>query len=91
MSNSFKLACGISLWLSATICSAAEIHVIEQASKPEISGKELDWIYGDYLMKNDQISLTIAAGDRPELPVRFSVVSVLWQCRSNQQFVSRHS
>ena len=41
--------------------SAAEIRVIEPGSEPVISGKELDWIYGDYLMKNDQISLIIAA------------------------------
>jgi hypothetical protein len=48
------------LALSATV-SAAEIRVIEPDYDPRISGKEVDWIYGDYLMKNDQISLTIAA------------------------------
>jgi hypothetical protein len=39
----------------------AEVHVIEPGDEPIVSGKELDWIYGDYLMKNDHISLVIAA------------------------------
>ncbi|MGZ0173813.1 MAG: hypothetical protein ACKVHE_30235 [Planctomycetales bacterium] len=47
MSNLSDLACVIYLTLSATVCSAAEIHVIEQDSKPVISGKEVDWIYGN--------------------------------------------
>lgn len=61
MSKLFDLAFVVSLVLSSTICPAAEIHVIGPDSKPVISGKEIDWIYGDYLMKNDQISLSIAA------------------------------
>jgi hypothetical protein len=48
------------LGLSAKL-SAAELGVIAPACEPAISGKEVDWIYGDYLMKNDQISLVIAA------------------------------
>lgn len=35
--------------------------MIERGAEPEISGKERDWIYGDYLMKNDRISLVVAA------------------------------
>ena len=46
--------------LSAAV-PAAEIRVIAPGDDPRIAGKEVDWIYGDYLMKNDQISLTIAA------------------------------
>lgn len=40
--------------------NAAELAVIAPGSEPVIAGKELDWIYGDYLLKNDQISLVIA-------------------------------
>ena len=40
---------------------AAELSVITPDSEPRIFGKECDWIYGDYLMANDQISLVIAA------------------------------
>ena len=40
---------------------AAEVRMIYPELEPEIGGKEVDWIYGDYLMKNDLISLTIAA------------------------------
>ena len=50
----------LTLGLPASI-SAAEIRVIESGHEPAISGKELDWIYGDYLLKNDQLSLVIAA------------------------------
>lgn len=61
MPESCSLTLAILLTLSAPLCSAAEILVIEAKSKPEISGKEVDWIFGDFLMKNDEISLTIAA------------------------------
>ena len=54
------LAALLSLALSAVL-SAAEVRVIEPGHEPIISGKELDWIYGDYLMKNDHLSLVIAA------------------------------
>ncbi|MDM4014114.1 CehA/McbA family metallohydrolase [Roseiconus lacunae] len=40
---------------------AADIRVIYPEFEPKIEGKEVDWIYGDYLMTNDKISLTIAA------------------------------
>jgi hypothetical protein len=50
----------IFLWLPLSL-SSAELRVIEPGSEPSISGKECDWIYGDYLMSNDQISLLIAA------------------------------
>ncbi|MDV6030047.1 MAG: hypothetical protein F9B45_08050 [Phycisphaera sp. RhM] len=49
------------LWLSAAFVTGAEIRVIYPELEPDIDGKEVDWIYGDYLMKNDQISVTIAA------------------------------
>jgi len=45
----------------SAIVSAGEIRVIESGREPIISGKELDWIYGDYLMRNDLVSLIIAA------------------------------
>ena len=61
MSNAFSLTLATLLTLSSMPCSAAEIRIIESDSKPEISGKEVDWIFGDFLMKNDEISLTIAA------------------------------
>lgn len=43
------------------ILAAAEIRIIEPGHEPIISGKELDWIYGDYLMTNDHLSVVIAA------------------------------
>ena len=61
MSKAFSLALATLLALPAMNCSAAEICIIESGTKPEISGKEVDWIFGDFLMKNDKISLTIAA------------------------------
>ena len=42
-------------------CKAAEIRVIEKQTEPAFGGKEVDWIYGDFLMSNDQISLVIGA------------------------------
>lgn len=39
----------------------ADVQVIYPESEPSIAGKEVDWIYGDYVMKNDQITLIIAA------------------------------
>jgi hypothetical protein len=58
---SICLAVCLAIPLSAAKTSAAEICVIEPGSEPSISGKEVDWIYGDQLMMNDQISLVIAA------------------------------
>ena len=46
---------------AATVAEAAEVRVIYPDSEPEIGGKEVDWIYGDYLMRNDQLTITIAA------------------------------
>ncbi|TWU00854.1 CehA/McbA family metallohydrolase [Stieleria varia] len=40
---------------------AAEVSEITPDSHPHLGGKEVDWIYGDYTMHNDLISLTIAA------------------------------
>lgn len=40
---------------------AGEIRIIEPGTEPVISGKELDWIYGDTLMRNEKISVIIAA------------------------------
>ena len=56
-----QLAVGLSFGLSATQATADEVRVIAPGSEPIISGKEVDWIYGDYLLKNEHISLTIAA------------------------------
>ncbi|PNY38096.1 hypothetical protein C2E31_03515 [Rhodopirellula baltica] len=50
-----------SLLLMSTSVSAVDVRVIYPEFEPTIEGKEVDWIYGDYLMSNDQISLTIAA------------------------------
>ena len=44
-----------------TMVSAGEVRIIEQGGEPNISGKELDWIYGDYLMRNELVSLIVAA------------------------------
>lgn len=60
MAKTLFLVCAV-LFLRPLAASAAEIRVIDQKSEPAISGKECDWIYGDYLMTNDQISLVIAA------------------------------
>lgn len=60
MSKARLFACALFFGLPLTL-SAAEISVIERGAEPEISGKERDWIYGDYLMKNDRISLVVAA------------------------------
>ncbi|MFU7557968.1 CehA/McbA family metallohydrolase [Roseiconus sp. JC912] len=51
--------CG--LVLSAASAHAADVRVIYPEFEPQIAGKEVDWIYGDYLMSNDHLSLTIAA------------------------------
>ena len=59
-SRNLCISFALSLALSATL-PAAEVRVIERDSEPEISGKEVYWIYGDYLMKNDHLSLIIAA------------------------------
>jgi hypothetical protein len=40
---------------------AAEVRLIYPEMEPSLDGKEVDWIYGDYLMENDQISLVIGA------------------------------
>lgn len=60
MSKAIHFAFAILLVLPFAV-SAAEICVIEPGSEPVFSGKERDWIYGDYLMTNDQVSLVIAA------------------------------
>lgn len=41
--------------------TVAETRLITPDAEPAIEGKEVDWIYGDYLLKNDQIALTIAS------------------------------
>lgn len=60
MLKSTLASCAICLAFFATMTIAAEIQVITPETKPAILGKEVDWIFGDYLMKNDVISLTIA-------------------------------
>ncbi|WP_404306492.1 CehA/McbA family metallohydrolase [Neorhodopirellula lusitana] len=61
MKSPFSLALILYLALSATTCSSTEVRIIDAKSVPTIAGKETDWIYGDYLMKNDHISVIIAA------------------------------
>ena len=56
-----QLVIGLSLGVSATQATTDELHVIAPGSDPAIYGKEVDWIYGDYLLKNEHVSLTIAA------------------------------
>lgn len=58
--TSHGIAVLLSLGLGFTL-SAAEIRVIEPGREPAMEGKELDWIYGDYLIENDQVALVIAA------------------------------
>ena len=49
-------------WLLCVCQSpAAEVRLIYPELEPSISGKEVDWIYGDYLMQNDRITAIIAA------------------------------
>ena len=49
-------------WVFLTaVLTAADVQEIQPGREPTLSGKELDWIYGDYLMTNDQISIVIAA------------------------------
>lgn len=55
-----RFICIALLFALPTYADSAEIRVIGEGSEPEISGKEVDWIYGDYLMQNDQISVVIA-------------------------------
>jgi len=47
--------------LPAVAVNASEVRVIYPGQEPTMEGKEVDWIYGDYLMSNDVISLIIAA------------------------------
>lgn len=59
------LLTGMSLTFAQTQAGAQtginEVYAITSGAEPKISGKEVDWIYGDYLLKNELISLTIAA------------------------------
>lgn len=50
----------MSFWTFKT-CLSAEISVIYAEHSPEFSGKEVDWIYGDYVISNDQLTAVIAA------------------------------
>lgn len=60
MTRALLLAYAVFLALPVGL-SAAEISVIGPESEPAIFGKERDWIYGDYLMTNGQVSAVIAA------------------------------
>lgn len=51
----------VALFFSSLTADAAEVRLIYPEFEPDLKGKEVDWIYGDYLMKNDQISVVIAA------------------------------
>lgn len=51
---------------------AADITVIYPGFEPEIGGKEVDWIYGDFLFRNDLITAVIAA----PLPTRDANLTV---------------
>ncbi|MDA9779173.1 CehA/McbA family metallohydrolase [Rubripirellula sp.] len=39
----------------------AEISIIKPGQSVELDGKEVDWIYGDYLLRNNTLSVVIAA------------------------------
>ncbi len=58
--------------LAAAPLQAAEVVEIAPGVKPKIDGKEVDWIYGDTLLKNEEISLVIAA----PLPTRDANLTV---------------
>ena len=49
------------LFIKLDTASAADVRVIYPEFAPKIAGKEVDWIYGDYLLSNDQITTVIAA------------------------------
>ncbi len=51
----------LSLAIIASPSFGAEARLIQLDSPPNIAGKEIDWIYGDYLLSNDQLSLVVAA------------------------------
>lgn len=58
------LSCAMLAWivpLGLSLTWSAEVRLIYPELEPELEGKEVDWIYGDYLMRNDQVSLVIAA------------------------------
>ena len=65
MNHYRTIFCRLTVFVAFCVVSssldAADVRVIYPGFDPEISGKEVDWIYGDYLMKNDQITVVIAA------------------------------
>ncbi|XZE55004.1 CehA/McbA family metallohydrolase [Planctomycetaceae bacterium SH139] len=40
---------------------AADVMLIYPGVEPTIDGKEVDWIFGDWLMQNEKVSLVVAA------------------------------
>ena len=46
---------------AAPALRGAEVKVIYPEFAPEIDGKEVDWIYGDYVMTNESITVVVAA------------------------------
>lgn len=70
----------------------ADLKVIDESNSPAMQGKELDWIYGDYWLQNDQISLVIAnpvPGRDANLTIRrvgAAILDLSLQGPSNDQF-----
>ena len=54
------LAALVLLVISA-ILSASEFRTIQQKHEPKTSGKDPNWIHGDYLMQNNQVSVITSA------------------------------
>ena len=65
MKSSLRAVCpGIVLttaFLGMPVLPAGEVRMLRPGEESPITGKEIDWIYGDYLLRNDRISLIIAA------------------------------
>ncbi len=47
--------------ITAAEKTEAQVRVIDAQNVPAMKGKEVDWIYGDYLIQNDSISAVIGA------------------------------
>ena len=60
MHQSHALLIAIFAAILSPLGQAATIEVISDANRPSIGGKEVDWIDGDYLIRNDQIVVVVA-------------------------------
>ncbi len=61
--KAFPILTGFLMLLSFCKATAgeAEISIIKPGQSVELDGKEVDWIYGDYLLRNKALSVVIAA------------------------------